>query len=221
MENSATAQPTNHFFEEKHSILIRIWHWTFFLLMLSTLVMVFFAKQVFDTRSNAPMVIEEAEGRGVILDEKQARGIAHGFSEKLWVMHTWIGYGISILLLSRMVIEVVISKEEKTRTKIKKALTFTANSKPDKQDRLQYIVVRYNYLLFYLLMLTMALTGLGLAFEDYEFLQGQTHRLLKEIHEIVQYGIYAFIVMHLIGVVIADTTRHNGLVSRMIHGKGK
>jgi Ni/Fe-hydrogenase 1 B-type cytochrome subunit len=188
-------------------------------LVISTIVLVLLAEYVFDTRANAPMVMEEALDRGAELTEQQARGIAHGFSEKLWVLHTWVGYGISFLLLSRMVIEVVVSKEEKLRNKIKHALQLKTNSDAQKQDRRHYIWVKRGYLVFYLLILTMSLTGLGLAFEDLPFLQGGMHRTLKQIHELGQYGMYTYIVLHLFGVIRADIATSNGLISRMIHGK--
>ncbi|HEX2900482.1 MAG TPA: cytochrome b/b6 domain-containing protein, partial [Bacteroidia bacterium] len=167
---------------------------------------------------NAPMVMDEALRRGVELDEKQARGIAHGFSEKLWVLHTYIGYGISFLLLSRLLIEVVVSKEEKLRNKIKRALHLTPATDIAKQDRRHYIWVKRGYLVFYLLILVMASTGLGLAFEDIGIFDTY-HGQIEQVHEFGQWGMYAYIVLHLGGVLRADLTRHNGLVSRMIHGK--
>jgi Ni/Fe-hydrogenase 1 B-type cytochrome subunit len=215
---SETSLASSSFFAERHPALIRIWHWTFAFLVISTMILVLFATLVFDTRANAPGVAEEAMGRGVELNEKQARGIAHYFSEKLWVLHTWVGYGISILLLSRMVIEVLVSKEDRLRTRIKKALTFAPATDPQKKDRLHYIWVKRGYLVFYLLILTMALTGLGLAFEEIPILE-QWHDTIKEIHELGQYAMFAYVILHLFGVLRADILTSNGLVSRMIHGK--
>jgi Ni/Fe-hydrogenase 1 B-type cytochrome subunit len=214
-ENSAS---TTSLFNERHSALIRIWHWTFFLLVISTIALVMLAEYVFDTRANAPSVMQEAFDSGVELDEKQARGIAHYFPEKLWVLHTWIGYGISFLLLSRLVIEVLVSKEEKLRNKIKRALHLTSASAVEQQDRRHYIWVKRGYLVFYLLILIMASTGLGLAFEDVGIFDTY-HRPIKQVHELGQWGMYAYIVLHLIGVIRADIATSNGLISRMIHGK--
>jgi Ni/Fe-hydrogenase 1 B-type cytochrome subunit len=205
-------------FNERHSALIRIWHWTFFLLVISTIVLVLLAEYVFDTRANAPMVMVEAMDGGVELNEQQARGIAHYFPEKLWVLHTWIGYGISFLLLSRLVIEVVVSKEEKLRNKIKRALHLAPASDVEKQDRRHYVWVKRGYLVFYVLIFIMATTGLGLAFEDVGIFDTY-HRPIKQVHELGQWGMYAYIVLHLFGVLRADIATSNGLISRMIHGK--
>lgn len=211
-----SAQPAS-LFSERHSGLIRLWHWTFFILVASTMILVLIATQIFDTRANAPMVMQEALDRGVELSEKQARGIAHYFPEQLWVLHTWVGYGIAFLLVSRMVIEVVISKEERLRTKIKKALTFAPQDDLQKQDRRHYLWVKFGYLVFYLLILIMALTGLGLAFEDVPIFD-EWHRPIKQIHELGQYGMYAYVALHFIGVIRADITRNKGIVSSMING---
>ena len=64
----------------------------------------------------------------------------------------------------------------------------------------------------------MALTGLVLAFEDFKFLD-PIHKISKQIHSYVQYGLYAYMVIHIVGVVLADTDRYPGIVSRMINGK--
>lgn len=211
------AQEHQSFFQSRHPAMIRIWHWSFFLLMASTIIVVLFASQVFDTRGNAPMVMEEAMHRGVELSEKQARGIAHGFSEKLWVIHTYIGYGISFLLLSRMLIEVLVSKEARLINKIKKALAFSTTDPIQKSERKHFLGVKFSYIVFYLLVFTMVATGLGLAFEEIPFLD-EIHRPLKKVHEFIQYGIYIFIGLHLFGVIRADLTKHKGIVSGMING---
>jgi Ni,Fe-hydrogenase I cytochrome b subunit len=64
----------------------------------------------------------------------------------------------------------------------------------------------------------MAATGLVLAFEDVELLT-PVHNAAKQIHRVVQWGIYGFIIIHLTGVIRADLTKYGGIVSRMINGK--
>ena len=81
-----------------------------------------------------------------------------------------------------------------------------------------YIRVKLSYLLFYFLILVMAATGLGLAFEDLAFFRS-IRGGIKQIHNLTQYAIYGFVVIHLAGVIIADTDRYPGIVSGMIHGK--
>jgi cytochrome b len=64
----------------------------------------------------------------------------------------------------------------------------------------------------------MALTGLGLAFEHSPLLE-DIQDPIKEVHSIVQYLIYTYLLVHLVGVIRADTGKYQGIVSGMIHGK--
>jgi Ni,Fe-hydrogenase I cytochrome b subunit len=63
----------------------------------------------------------------------------------------------------------------------------------------------------------MAITGLILAFEDVDFLK-PFHKTASNLHSFFQWGIYAYILLHLIGVVRADLKKNKGIVSGMIHG---
>jgi Ni,Fe-hydrogenase I cytochrome b subunit len=64
----------------------------------------------------------------------------------------------------------------------------------------------------------MAITGLILAFDDIRQLE-DIRPLARELHNLLQYVIYAFIGIHLINVIRADLGHHKGIVSGMIHGK--
>jgi Ni,Fe-hydrogenase I cytochrome b subunit len=64
----------------------------------------------------------------------------------------------------------------------------------------------------------MAATGLVLAFEDVEWLR-PVHNAAKQIHGVLQLGMYGFIIIDLTGVIRADITKYGGIVSRMINGK--
>jgi len=74
------------------------------------------------------------------------------------------------------------------------------------------------YLLFYLILLLMALTGLGLAFGRELGFPRQIHNLLKTAHSLFQYFMYAFVFLHLCGVIIAENGKTKGIVSGMING---
>jgi Ni/Fe-hydrogenase 1 B-type cytochrome subunit len=193
-------------FIEPHSLSIRIWHWTFFLVLVASLVTVLFGSTVFRTRDNIATVQESLQEKGAKVSKDQARAVAHDFSDKLWDLHKWIGFILCALLLSRLIIEITQPGEEKLKNKIKRAAVFSTGIR--------------GYLLFYLLILIMALTGLGLAFEDIPWLKGW-HKGIVQIHSFVQYLIYSFIFLHLVGVVRADLGKHRGIVSGMIHGEAK
>jgi len=221
--NNMTSQPlSNHdlpaAFNEPHSLAIRIWHWTFFIVLTASLVTVLFASTVFRTRNNITLVQEQLQEKGAIVNTDQARAVAHEFSDKLWDLHRLIGYVLCGLLLARILIEITQPGEEKLRTRIKKAIGIKRGSPAAGGEQQHYIRVKTGYVVFYVLILTMALTGLGLAFEDFPLFK-EFHRPIKQVHAFVQYFIYAYILIHLVGVIRADVGRNRGVVSGMIHGK--
>jgi Ni/Fe-hydrogenase 1 B-type cytochrome subunit len=201
-------------FIEPHSLAIRIWHWTLFVCLTASLVTVLLASTVFRTRNTIGLVQQNLQDKGVVVSQDQARAVAHAYSDKLWDLHTYLGYVLAGLLLCRIVIEITQPREEKLRVRLKRA----AGLSPRKDAR-HYLWVKRGYLLFYLLIGMMALTGLGLAFEDVPVFK-EWHRAIKQVHALGQYLIYGFILIHLIGVVRSDWGKHRGLVSGMIHGKG-
>ncbi len=203
-------------FNEKHFLAIRIWHWTTFLLMSASLITVLLASTMFSTKSNLSMITEQIQKKGGVVTTVQARAVAHEYSDKLWMVHKYIGYGLCFLLLCRILIEAFIAKKEKLFTKIKNALMLR-NIEPAYSDRNHYLWAKYGYLFFYLILFIMAVTGLGLAYEDVPLFKS-VHKPLIQIHSIIQYLIYFYILMHLIGVIRADTTNSKGIISGMIHG---
>lgn len=214
----ATKEHVAPAFIEPHSLAIRIWHWTFFLVLTASLITVLFGSTLFKTKRNISVVQMQLQEKGVIVSKDQARAVAHMYSDKLWDLHKIIGYVLCGLLLSRVIIELTQPGEEKLSAKLKKAFGFKSRNPAEKREQQHYIGVKWTYVVFYSLILTMALTGLGLAFEDYPVLK-EWHRSISQVHSFIQYLIYGFILIHLIGVVRSDLGNNKGLVSGMIHGK--
>ncbi|GAC1422346.1 MAG: hypothetical protein NVS1B13_11180 [Flavisolibacter sp.] len=205
-------------FNTSYNLSIRIWHWLTFITITASIVMVLLASTLFTMKDNSPMVQEQVKQKGGIVSSDQAKAVAHEYNDKLWNAHKIIGYGISLLVLFRIIIEVAYSKEKKLGNKIKMAFALQTRSDVERKDRRHYIWVKWGYVLFYFFIFIMALTGLGLAYEDVPFLK-DINGTLSDIHSIVQYFIYAYILFHLVGVIRADITDNKGIVSAMIHGE--
>jgi cytochrome b561 len=217
-----SSEPLPVAFREPHCLAIRIWHWTFFVVLTASLTTVLFGSTLFRTKDNITGVQEQLQGKGATVTKDQARAVAHAYSDKLWNLHKYIGYVLVGLLLSRIIIEIAVPGEEKLRTRIKKAAGFKPTGlRPgddaEKRFVLHYGRVKWTYVIFYILIATMALTGLGLAFEDVPVLK-TLNRSITNVHQFIQYFIYAFILIHLVGVVRAELGGDKGLVSGMIHG---
>jgi Ni,Fe-hydrogenase I cytochrome b subunit len=212
-----TLQTSASLFNERHSLAIRIWHWTFFLAITAAIVTVLFASTMFAMKDNIPVIQQQVQQKGGVVSIDQAKAVAHEYSDKLWMLHKLIGFVICFLLLCRIIIEASVSKNESLSNKIKKALRFQINSQEQKEDARHYLFVKYGYVVFYFLILIMALTGLGLAFEDVPFLKS-IHGPIVTVHSFNQYLIYCYILIHLIGVVRADVRENKGIISGMING---
>ncbi|MBC7509695.1 MAG: cytochrome b/b6 domain-containing protein [Ferruginibacter sp.] len=202
------------FFRTAKPASIRIWHWLTFLFFAVTVTTVILASTLFTIKDNISMVQDQVHEKGGIVTRDQARNVAHEYSDKLWNLHKYSGYALSFLILSRIIIEIRLSKEKKLAAKIRSALGFPAVT----TERKHFLFVQYSYAIFYILFIVMATTGLILAFEDTEWLK-PVQNIAKETHSIVQYALYTYFVIHIVGVIRADLTKYSGIVSRMINGK--
>lgn len=205
-------------FNEKYSLGLRLWHWTFFILISATIVTVLLASTLFRTRNNITLVQQQLQEKNLSVSQDQARAVAHALNDKLWDLHTWIGYLIALFLLGRFILEIAQPGEEKLGTKIRKAMRFKALSAEQRKGQQHYLRVKGVYIIFYGLMLVMAVTGIALAFEQVPLFR-DLHKPAKQVHSFTQYLIYGFILLHLTGVIVADAGRHPGLVSAMINGE--
>jgi cytochrome b561 len=201
------------FFVEPKPASIRLWHWLTAIFIFGSLITVVFGSTLFRTRNNVQMVQEQVERKGGTVTVDQARSVAHEYSDKLWMLHKYIGYGVALLLLWRIIIEFSLSSEKRLRARIKYAMRLPA----DPEQR-HFLWVQYGYSIFYILIIVMGLTGLVLAFEDQQWLD-PIHDFSKETHEITQYGLYAYFAFHIVGVIRADVTKYGGIISRMINGR--
>jgi len=204
-------------FLEPHSLAIRIWHWTLVVFIFGAVTTVTLATFVFNTRQNVPLVQQQLQGKGLTVDAPTAQAVSHAFNDKVWLLHTWVGYGIAFLVLSRWLLEFFQPAPERLRKKMRLAAGFQPTTAEEVSERKHYLTIKWTYVVFYVLILVMAATGLVLAFENVAFFE-RIRRPVKSVHSFTQYLIYAFALLHIAGVVRADNLRYPGLVSRMIGG---
>jgi Ni/Fe-hydrogenase 1 B-type cytochrome subunit len=215
---TAKQETGSSFFIQKHSQMIRIWHWLTFVIISSIMVTVLLNSTLMNQRKNITVVQEILKSKEVTVTEDQAFAVTREYEDKLWGVHKILGYAIAFLLLSRVLIEVVQHSEEKLCSRIKYAFGMYKKNDDNKKGYRHYLGVKLGYLLFYALLLCMALTGLGLAFgRDFGFSR-ELHDTIKEIHSFGQYCMYAFVFIHLCAVIVADTGKSKGIVSGMING---
>lgn len=201
------------YFQQAKPVSIRIWHWLTFIFFIVSITMVLLSSTLFDRKDNIKMVQEQVQEKGGMVTHDQAKNVAHEYNDKLWNVHRLSGYALSFLLLSRIIIEVVEAKKKRLNSKIKEAL-----GDPADREKTHYVAVQFSYLIFYFLFIMMAITGLVLSYEDVEWLK-PVHGAAKQVHSVLQYVFYAYVLVHIAGTVSADIGKYGGLISRMINGK--
>jgi Ni/Fe-hydrogenase 1 B-type cytochrome subunit len=208
-QNEIIAGTAPSHFMQKHSVQIRIWHWLFFFLISSSMITILLVSTF----------LKPQQSSGVLQGlSNQANQIAFQYEERMLTIHKLIGFGLAFLLLSRILIEITHSAEEKISTRIRNAIGLYKKKDENKIDYRHYIAVKLSYTLFYILISIMAITGIGLALGRQVPFLGQLHQSIITVHRFVQYFIYAFVFIHLSGLVIADNSNAKGIISGMING---
>jgi len=205
-------------FIQKHSALLRVWHWATFLVIISSITTVLINSTMLNPRDNIALIQNQLKQKGVTVSEDQAFAVSHQYEDKMWDVHKYIGFGLTFLLLSRVLIEVGQSQEEKIRSRFKTAMGIYKQNPENKLQYKHFLNVKRTYFLFYLLLALMVLTGSGLAFGRDLGFSRELHNGVKTVHSIMQYFMYAFVLIHLGGVVIAENSKDKGIVSGMING---
>ena len=202
---------------KKHNASFRIWHWVNMILILGSLITVLINSQL---TSKAVLGKVEAE---LVLKQKpvahdDAFNVNHELREKVWTLHTYIGYFIIGLLVMRIITELYTVREQKFWSKLKLAYAGYIANKKIIEEGFHQLGIKITYCIFYMLMLLMSVTGLMLAFEDNMELLKTYHKPIKKVHNFGMYIMLGFIVLHIAGVIYTELRKEKGIVSDMIHG---
>jgi len=156
---------------------------------------------------------------GASVTQDQARSVAHALGDSVWEIHTYFGYCLAALFLFRLILEFFQLTDQKFIRRMKAAYRQFKTTKANRQTALHELTVKIIYLAFYGLLLIMVLTGLFLAFEDAMAPFKSIRHSVRSVHGFCMYLILAFIVVHLVGVFLAERRKHGaGIVSDMING---
>ena len=202
---------------KKHSPSIRLWHWLNAIVITGSLLTVLLNSTLLKTKKNAVTIKANLAHSGVTVTDNQARSVAHELSNKVWMIHTYFGYTLAALLLFRLLLEFFQLADQRFIRKLKSAYHQYQTTKKHRELVKHEFWVKTIYAVFYLMLITMALTGLCLAFEDDVPLLKSIHAF-RQIHAFTMYLILAFIVVHIVGVLLAERKDSRGIVSDMING---
>jgi thiosulfate reductase cytochrome b subunit len=167
--------------------------------------------------TNASLIENRLKEKGVEVSEDQARSVAFALSDKVWAVHTYLGYALAGLFLFRIILEFFELADQKLIHKIKTARHAFLSRQEDRISSRNEMLIKTLYAVFYVLLMVMVITGLCLAFRDNIPAIRKMH-FIKEVHGFTMYLIMAFIIVHIAGVLIGERKHHKGIVSDMING---
>jgi Ni/Fe-hydrogenase 1 B-type cytochrome subunit len=203
---------------KKNSSPLRLWHWLNTIIICGSLITVLINSTLITRETIAPVVQQELNKNGTNISAEQASGVGHALEDKVWEVHVYFGYCLAILLLFRLILEFFQLADQKFLRKIKLSYTQFMATKRSREIARHEFTVKLIYALFYLIIFVMVVTGLFLAFEDLMAPYKAIRHSVKEIHGFCMYIVLAFILVHLIGVFMAERNDSKGIVSDMIHG---
>ena len=201
----------------KHALSIRIWHWTSFVGVTLALLTVCLAKTMFSSKTYAPLIQGKLQQSGISLTDDQAKSVAKLYSHAIWDWHVYIGYGLTILLAYRIILEFFQLKDQKIIGITKAAIVYLRGN--NNKETQHYLLKQVMYWVYYLVITLMILTGLFIEFSsEYPDLK-PIRKVIKNIHGIGMYIIIAFVLLHIAGVLRAEFNKKSkGLISAMING---
>jgi Ni/Fe-hydrogenase 1 B-type cytochrome subunit len=203
---------------KKHSSSLRLWHWLNTIVISGSLITVLINSTILKSRKSAPLVQATLQKGGVNATFAQARSAVNALSDKVWSVHIYFGYCLAALFLFRLIAEFFQLTDQKFIKQVKKAWQQFKTLKREREKAKHEVVVKIIYMAFYLLLLTMIITGLCWAFDDSLAFPKTVQRIIQNIHGFCMYLVLAFIVVHLTGVWLAERKDGKGIVSDMING---
>lgn len=204
-----------------HPASLRIWHWLNALVFLGLLLTVLLRKTVLSWRTNSSIIQEKLSLASIEAPVEVTNAIAKTLRDNMWTWHVALGIALAILLVFRFIIAFKTEKlcpVGRTFTFMKRLKNVDTKDLPHAR---KYVGQRALYSLFYIMTLIIVVTGALLVFGGDLGFAKETLKTAKEIHEFIMPFFIFFIVVHLLGVIVAELTSDKGCVSRMINGGDK
>lgn len=195
------------------SIWIRLWHWLDALAILGLLSTVLLRKTFLSWHTNSAFIETTLHDAGTTITPELAKQIAVGIREPMWDFHYIFGFTLAGLFVVRIILG-LIPGQHPMFGGLRKYFKAPAGSKPSKH----FLAIKAGYAIFYAMVTFMIVTGLSMYFKTELSLSKDLVGNIKELHELSMWFFAAFVVVHIVGVVVSENQEEPGLVSDMING---
>ncbi|MCX2574632.1 cytochrome b/b6 domain-containing protein [Pedobacter sandarakinus] len=218
----AIISPTNRVLNQnpkakKYAFSTRLWHWLNLLIISGSLFTVLINSTLLD-RSQSSFVKSELVGAGASVTDQQAFAVTHALEDQVWDVHMYFGYALAALLLFRLVSTFFSRPTDRLVAKLRQAYQAYFIIRKERQTAKHELVVKSLYVIFYVTISLLAVTGLLLAFKSYTGISKGINHSIKEFHGFCMYLMLGFIALHVLGVLLAERRDGKGIVSDMING---
>ncbi|MBI3720021.1 MAG: cytochrome b/b6 domain-containing protein [Sphingobacteriales bacterium] len=204
-------------FHEKFSWSLRIWHWLTFVMVSIQIFTVMVGETFLDWQHSNFIINAAATRKGVMLTQEQSREMVMSLRDTIWKWHTYFGYVLIGLFVFRILLEFFQPKEERFTVKFKKGMNAAQNSDDTKNGK-HYLLVKFIYAIFYVLMAGIVGTGIWLALNNGNPSARETFGEVRELHETFYHVLLGFLFLHLGGVILNEFGKNKGLISYIFNG---
>lgn len=209
-------------FQKYQPLSLRLWHWGSALVVIGLLLTVLLRKTFLSWRSNSKIIEARVVEAGGTVTTDVAASIAKELRNIMWDWHIYLGFALSALVIYRLILAFTTVKNDSFVKILRNQSKAEGLSKEEKNQVRYFGAVRSVYALFYIATTFMVISGLALYFEKELGISKDIKGLLKETHELTMWFFVAFVAIHILGVVFAETRKGTkGIVSNMINGGDK
>ncbi|PKP26552.1 MAG: cytochrome B [Bacteroidetes bacterium HGW-Bacteroidetes-2] len=185
--------------ERNYTAIYRMMHWTIALCMIFMLLTIFLRLTWMNKEHVADVIQNYLATSDTSLSREQLIVLAKQIRKPMWDWHVYSGYVLVGLYCLRMALP--FFGKMKFSNPLKKQLT--------NKMKFQY----WLYLVFYGCVAISLITGLTI-----ELGPKTLKPSMESVHELSIYYLIAFIMLHIGGIIIAELTNQQGIISRMISG---
>ncbi|WP_374035383.1 cytochrome b/b6 domain-containing protein [Bdellovibrio bacteriovorus] len=211
----------NYSFKKYQPLSLRVWHWLNALAILGLLGTAFLRKTFLSWRTNSALIESKLQEAGTSITPELAKDIAVSIRTPMWDWHYVLGFTLGGLILVRVLVGIFAVKKCPATHAVQSAWNLKKVPAGQKANALHYTLVKTGYALFYLVTVFMVVSGIVLYFKNELGLSKEALNPVKEVHELMMWFFVAFVVGHILGLVVAENRHDQGLVSDMINGGPK
>lgn len=185
--------------EKRFNLASRLIHWAIAFTFLYIMLTVLLRMGWMNKGSMGTIIQDNLNQQNISINQDDAFAIAKKVRRPMWNTHTIAGYVLVGLFVLRMILTWVQG---------------AGFANPLKKGVSQYEKFKsWVYIVFYLLLGASLFTGLMM-----EFGPESIEHTMEDIHVLSLYYSIAFILLHTVGVLMADAGRERGIISKIISG---